>query len=669
MEELNSFISAVDNHNIANGDKSWLENKGDSIVNLASDFPEAVYKGGTGAVVAGVNSILNSGIAVANFVGADIEPISTYETLKGFDDDLGKYYKEHQSGVEIGGFIIGSFVPGMAGVKAFQAAKAGFIGSNMAKSTGLLTSLTADYATAAKIEFATGSSPFTVLNQNVLKSLAQGVGAQALEAGAFEMAVAGTMFKSPVLEQQSTSDLIWNGLTGVVIGGGIGGVLHGVRTVYGINKARESVKADLFPYAHIVELDETASHDLKILTYFQQKLNIPEPAVPSGGFKEIDEVTGLALQAKEATKTKERLDILIRQEFNKLASGDEKIGNQLYEKFKDQTSLTDITASLIGTKGISRITENEKLLVGDVLFPTHGIKPEEFQKILASGKVNEVLTDVATKGTMGFRVIGDMGKLKVTGSGEIIGEGIRVGNKEVAFGQGYDLFRNNNGTFSVNPESKILTSTSDRRIPNNLIIDFEQNGTIVDRATPGLADLATKSRPIEVRGDTVFAGDVNPIRASGKFDPLHEDYLKVQARYIWAQKQENMKFSNMIVDANDFPLLEKAYFQGEAAKGIRFRLEDGTVVAGETGERLKSFIHDKKAEYAMKLNGKPLDEIEFRLNVSQKWLTGELDEVAKLKPGVDFNNPRYTRVDYPDGINAMYAYNAAQFNGAFQYQL
>src|SRR6267378_3995330 len=201
-EDSNSLINAVDNHNVANGDGSWLEKKAEGISEFGSDVGEAVTKGALGTVVAGVNSLINSGIAVANFVGADIEPISTYESLKAIDDNLGEYYKKHEQGVELAGFVLGSFIPGMAGVKAMQAAKAGFLGTNMAKSSGLLTSLTWDYAKAAQAGFASGPSAFNVLDANVLKALVQGFGSAALEMTAFETAVAATMFESPVLEEQ-----------------------------------------------------------------------------------------------------------------------------------------------------------------------------------------------------------------------------------------------------------------------------------------------------------------------------------------------------------------------------------------------------------------------------------------------------------------------------------
>jgi hypothetical protein len=48
--------------------------------------------------------------------------------IRELDDDLGAYYKQHKTGIELGGFLATSFIPGTAGIKALQAAKAGFIG-------------------------------------------------------------------------------------------------------------------------------------------------------------------------------------------------------------------------------------------------------------------------------------------------------------------------------------------------------------------------------------------------------------------------------------------------------------------------------------------------------------------------------------------------------------
>lgn len=665
---MNSLISAVDNHNVANGDPSWLEQRMDATGTVLGKVGGALTYGSVGSVVAGVNSILNSGIAVANFLGADIEPINTYNVLKTMDDDLGQYYRQHETGVETAGFILGAFAPGTAGVKALQAAKAGFLGTNMAKSSGLMTSLTKDYATMAKMEFAAGTSPFTLMNQNVIKALGQGFGSAALEATAFELAVAGTMFKSPVLEEMNSFNIANNIAVGTLIGGGLGGILHGIGTVYGIKKSMANTKAELYKYQHITEFGDLPTSDLKLINYFQQKINLPEAALDAGFSSELDDVTRLALITKERTKTAERLDILIKQEFNSYAGGDELIGRQLYERFKDTKDLNGVVAALINSKGAQRITANERLEVGDVLFPTHGLKKDEFNDILAKGETNKFFTDQATAGTQGFRIIGDIKQLKIAGYGTKTDAGF-FGNKDSAFAAGYDLFRNSNGTFAIHPESKILKASNERRVPNNLIVDFEQGGAIVSKATPGLADLATRTKPVSVKGNVVLAGDLNPfvIKDTG-FHPMNNDYLEIQARYIWAQEQKNIKWKDKIVHENDLPLLERAYYDADKAEGFIVRFENGKSTRAPTGEKLREFIALKKQEFAQQMGTKPVDELAIRLNVSEKWLMGEADEIGKLRPGVDYNLPRYARVDYPDSILAMDQYNAAHIDGMVQYE-
>src|SRR5260221_6080681 len=524
--EDNSILSAVDNHNVANGDESWFEKKVNATGEFIGDVGEALTKGSIGAVVAGVDSFLNTGIAVANFVGAEIDPISTYEVLREMDDNLGEYYKQHEAGIETAGFLLGSFVPGMAGIKALQAAKAGFIGSNIAKSSGLMTSLTRDYAKAAKIEFASGNSPFSILNANTVKALSQGLGSSALDMLAFETAVTATMYKSPVLDGEGASDLFWNITTGTLIGGGIGGVLHGTKLGYGIIKAGKTTDIELFPYKYIAEVPETATPDIKLLNLYAQKFNMPEPELYSGAAKtDLDPATRLSLVTKARQDTLGRIDILIRQQLTDMSSGDARVGQQLFDVLNSSKNLNDITGALISTRSLSRITEAESLEYGDVIFPQHKMPLDKFNGIVTAGKPQDLFVPSATAENEGFKTIGDVNKLKVASYSK------EITDKETAFQKGYDIFRNANGTFSVNPESKILEASDIRRLQNNRIVDFEQNGAVVDKATAGFADFATKTNPITVRGDTVLAGTIDPIKMVDtlKYTPLEGSHLDAQA--------------------------------------------------------------------------------------------------------------------------------------------
>lgn len=660
----NSLISAIDNHNVANGDESWFSRRLDATGEFAGDVGEALTKGSVGAVVAGVNSFINTGIAVANFVGAEFEPASTYDTLKELDDDLAKYYREHEAGVETAGFLVGSFIPGMAGIKALQAAKAGFIGDNMARSTGLMTSLTRDYAKAAKIEFAAKNSPFSILNANTVKALSQGLGSSALDMLAFETAVTATMYKSPLLDFDSANDIFWDIATGVAIGGGLGAVLHGTKLGYDIIKAGKTVDIELFPYKHIEVPPETATHDIKLINLFAQKFRMPEPELLAGAKTDLDPVARLKLINESRDKTLERIDILIQKELTDMAGGDAKVSQQMFNVLKESRDLNDIAGALMHTRNLTRITESEALEVGDVIFPQHKMPIDKFEILQKGGDFSKLFTNAATAETKGFRVIGNIQDLKVVNYSR------ELTSREEAFLKNYDVFRNANGTFSVNPASKILEFSESRRIANNRIIDFE-TGSAVNKATAGIADFATKENPLKVNGGIVSFGNQEPIKIGDtlKFNPTEGSHIDVQARYIWTQEQKNIQWKGKIIGEDDLPLLERAYYDGNKSDGFFIKTADGKVSLAPTGERLSQFIQSKKYEFAQKLNGTAIDEIGYRLNVSDKWLQGEADELAKLRPGIDYQNPRYGRVDYDPAANAAKLYNANQLDGMINYEI
>ena len=671
MAEYNQVLSAIDTHNVASGADSWFDTRIKNIEDALIETGLGITVGAPIAVVAGVNSILNTGVAFANFLGSELEPFSTYEQMKALDDNLGRYYEERREGVELAGFIATSFIPGMAGVKMMQAAKAGVVGMNVAKSSGLMKSLTADYATAAKVEFASASgTPFSVLNGNTIKGLAQGFGSSALEMAAFETAVAATMYKSPVLDGQSFGDLVHHILTGTLIGGGIGGVLHGVGLAHGIKRAGKQADIELFPFRNIEEIGPNAPSDLKLINYFNQRFNIPEPALAEGIVSNLTTEARFKLIESARNETLTKLDLLIRKELNtKFSGNDAAIGEQLFNILKNAKGIEDVTAAILHAKDVSRITRSERLAYGEVLFPVQKLDAMKFSEIKTNGAWDELLAPAGQPAARGFLIRGNLSDLKVTGAGFTEGT-LRFDSAQEAFNNGYDIFRNSNGTMSVNPESKILTFSPDRRLVNNLIMDLEQNGAIVEKASPGIGDLATSQNPIRVIGTNVVAGGMEPIavKAGVAFDPLAANYLEVQARYIWAAEQKNIKWDGYIVAASDLPMLEKAYYAGDFAKGFRIKMEDGKIVSGETGERLARFIESQKVQFVQKLDGRPLDEIALRLNVTDKWLLGERDEIAKFKTLEEWNRPRYARMNFSDNLDALETYRTNYLDGAIDYQ-
>lgn len=664
----NAFISAIDNHNIANGDESWADRKIRTTGEFFSSMGEGIRYGIPSAVVAGVNSILNTGIALTNFVsGSSRDPISTHKILQGMDDNLGKYYEEHTQGVEIGGFIAGSLIPGMAGVKAFQAAKAGFLGTNTARSSGLMKSLTHDYATAAKIEFASGNSPYTILNANTMKGLAQGFGNQVLEAAAFETAALGAMYKSPTLDGQSAGDLANHLFYGTLLGGAVGGILHGIGMTHGIKKSSIPAERELFPYKYFTSLDSMAGPELRIMNYYDEKfrLQATEPVLATDITSALSKEERMKLIVDAKNKTLKTLDTLIQTEFQAFAKKDPLIANQLFEMFQKSETSQDVRAALLYSREAKRITQGEALEHGEVIFLAERKTVDELYDIINAKKGNELFTPNKTNQSQGFVVAGNLADLRISGA-KMAGHSFVA--KEDAFSAGYDVFRNLNGSLSVNPRSKILVNSKFHREKNSLIVDFENGGAIVTKATAGFADLATATKPVSVHGIVVEAGDgiTVTVQPGIKYNPKNGSVLDAEARYIWAQEQKVPNWEGYQIAENDLPMLERAYYSN--AEKFLIKRETGKVEAGPERERLAAFISDKKYTLAQEMDGLPLDEVGRRLNVSDKWLQGEADDLAKIRPGVDWQKPRYARIDFRRDLDAYETLNANNIDGAIKYE-
>lgn len=194
------------------------------------------------AVTSGVASIYNSGVALGNVFGLDAEEAQTDAILADVDSRLSDYYLANKQGADVVGFIAGSFVPGSLAIKATRAAKAGTMGSNMARATNLLVPETDNLIVKAGKELANRQAAFTMFDRTVVQAFAKGVQGAVAESIIAEAAVTATMFKSPVLEGMDFGDITSNIFWGGVVGGTIGGALSAAKIYGGVK--RVVTKAD-----------------------------------------------------------------------------------------------------------------------------------------------------------------------------------------------------------------------------------------------------------------------------------------------------------------------------------------------------------------------------------------------------------------------------------------
>lgn len=231
-----TYMFAGDVHDYANGSialtdpTTWSE----KFENMGRFVVSAAYSAG--------GSFINTGVAVNNWFGGDAQEVNVGDALYELDSDIGAYYQQNKQAADITGFIVSSFIPGLAGIKLLNAGtkvlraavETGKVGGTLGKAVGLLQPAEVVSAKAAA-EFAASQATFTYINGNVLKSIALGAGGLALEGAAFETAVAVTMAKSPVLDYADGWDIAKNVAIGATLGGVFGAAFQSAR-VYGASK-------------------------------------------------------------------------------------------------------------------------------------------------------------------------------------------------------------------------------------------------------------------------------------------------------------------------------------------------------------------------------------------------------------------------------------------------
>lgn len=240
-QAIPDYLQGADNHNVGNSlGGSWFDPS-----TWETKFGNAGKFIAT-SVLSGADSIYNSAATVSNWLGADAKISDTQAWISSLDNDLGQYYSENRTAVDLAGFVATSFLPGIGGVKILNAGQAvlraakfeGAIGRNLAQFTNILAPNVENYVRLAKADIISSQSVFNSLNANTLKALGSGLYQNTLEAAAFETAVQASMFKSPVLDQQDNWDIAKNILVGGALGGVIGGSLEAAKTLSAVKKAR-----------------------------------------------------------------------------------------------------------------------------------------------------------------------------------------------------------------------------------------------------------------------------------------------------------------------------------------------------------------------------------------------------------------------------------------------
>ena len=488
-----TYMVGADAHNYGNNNFAITD------PSTWGQVPSNITKFIIGATVSGGTSIYNSGVTVANWLGADADQADTQSVLSNLDDDLGQYYSQHKQAEDLVGFLATSLIPGTAGIKVLNAGQKILgavedvgMGANLARATGILPDAASKFAQAAASDIASSGAQISLLNQNVLKSLAAGVGQNFLEGAAFTTAVQATMFKSPILDQQNGWDIAENILTGGLVQGAIGGVFSAAKVLGIVKRGVTAADEVLQPSNFIHELPASATPADRIVQRLQDLSD-------SKSFTSLDDFSQNYLNQFPNAKDLDAQGLFNRWQQNQ-ATRTTKLNNLLQQDVRDLTGgdadLTEqLTHTLSSIDPLQAQGNVEQLLeVGRLTSP---LKTE-----------TQILNRAAGKGFL-----------------EPLDENapLAAGNKEIGY---VKLFGDDAGA-----------QTNMRPLP--------EQQSLADR----MGSVAATEAKVDSYG---FQGSVDFAKQAGDLD-------KAEARYIWAAKQ---KIANgQMIHANDIPLLEQAYLQ------------------------------------------------------------------------------------------------------------
>jgi hypothetical protein len=277
-----AFALVSDTHTLLNNTSAGAEDQ--SFLDAASDF---VTKGLPTVAIVALNEVENIPATIGNmFSGeSDQDELTTNrQRVADFDDDLAQYYDSHQLGMDAMGFIVGSFIPGMAGVKVMRAGQAvartaletGTMGSFTSSALGVIAPNKQKYLTQAIESLGQSGNAFKLTNADMLRAYGAGAWEQVLEGAVFTAAVNATMNQSPIMDQRSTSDLVWDVVIGGALGGAIGGGLSAVISTATAKRSLSAIEKELAPWSVAERPVASMTASDKIIFNLRQLDSLPE---------------------------------------------------------------------------------------------------------------------------------------------------------------------------------------------------------------------------------------------------------------------------------------------------------------------------------------------------------------------------------------------------------
>jgi hypothetical protein len=614
-----------------------------------------------GAVISGLGSIYNTGVAVNNALGGNAEAVDTYNKLSELDDNWATYYKENQAAIDVVGFIGTSLLPGSLAVKGLNAVRAGEGVGAFGRALNIPRTMQSRYLSRAIAELETaGGTVFTRLNANKIGTMTWEFADQTLQAAAFELGVALTMKQSPLLADDSWWDIGKGIATGAVLGGVIGGGIQALALNKSFKSAITEIDKRAMGYTAI-EGSGLAKFDIsagdKAYGLLDSVMKIPDNVLSKDAILEVAFQLGSGPVSKKVDLTKVLTDVAkgstktAMQEFElqlrKIASGegaatggsnpegaaalaDFVLGKFASLKQKGATPAQireEVGDYLLSLRKVVNATEDSLYTADDLFYFKQKLTPED----LAGVKGVEDLRDRTVRTTpfdknayekpyifMGTQEeLANMKLARIGAKGED-----SFANLKEAWEAGYNMAMNSDGTLRINPSSgkwkRVVDPVFDPRRYLNT-----RTGALSDTAVLSAADRVKTGTQMKITSNVVeyetTAGRVT--HNMREFNPKGStEYFT--ARHAWASKLATADLPG-VIDAKDISLLArlKAVDDEELLAEIIIKNADGSYAGNglQAGEVLFNARVDGIRD-TLAAGQQDLRELAYKYATDEKWI-------------------------------------------------
>lgn len=609
----------------------------DAQAGTMASLSDAITKGVPAAAISGVLGIANTMLDMGNKEKFDVG-----ETIRKFDEGAGDYYDQHQSGVDLVGFVGASLVPGSWSIKAARAVGAAEGAGVIGRGLSLAATKKAYYLEEALKETAQGGGVIkSMLSVNRRKQLGWEFADQALMASAAEIGIAATMHDSTVFDNATAGDFAWNMVLGTVAGGVLGGALGSMGAKGILKSARKEIQGAMR------EVDVVNPHgDLgltkgtELLAFAESIAKLPQRFDDmtfnyrvDGKARSMELPVSDALKSAQDKTLRKAYDNLAIQ-FNTLAGGNATTGQAFFDFIMEAQSASRAMGRT-GDEVISDIAGQLANLqkVGHVDLAEAALDARKFYVNLspaagAADSKDAFLSLLSTKpgkgfGRQAYQLADDVtaGALRIEKYADLQTPNLATAFK---FNKGIDAVQLPDGSLRINPFSKNILKIKEDPNRVKMFIDLE-TGTHTPETIATFGDVITKNG-ITRGEDFISAGTKRttfqmPAAAVADFTVSP---LQASARFAWAADKniaEIVRLTGNRVDLDDLPILQRL-------------VELEPKIAEATLEKMKFIDNGKEIPFAQVPSLQSLAEVK-RLEILERELTrfsdGSLGSVPDLR--------------------------------------